>query len=266
MKDVIETQYRNEDRAIFGMGPYQLRKGFEHFLVNDLKWSGLTAVQRLNKIKKFQKADMISWKDYVTITAPAALQCRALSVTAMESGITKVPAVILAMFEKANELLRQEDLIVKKPGVDGGLYTAAGHRNQIYCVKPGKGGSFKCDQNCVNATTKICEHTVAVAEKYGKLADLITWYKRSKSGASIIKMALDGAPKTAGRKPSTIKRSNRERPSTTLLVDLLEDCNDQLEQSSNQNDVPPMQISTDHPINNIVLNNALYQPAIIQQN
>ena len=79
-------------------------------------------------------------------------------------------------------------------------------------------------------------------------------------------MALGGAPKTAGRKPSTRKRSNRKRPSTTSLVDLLEDCNDQLEQSSNQNDVPPMQISTAHPVNHIVSNNALYQPPIIQQN
>ena len=133
VRDVIEAQYRNEDRAIFGMGQYQLRKGFEHFLVNDLKWSGLTAVQRLNKIKKFQKADMISWKDYVTITAPAALQCSTLSVTAMESGITKVPNVILAMFEKVNELLWHEDFIVKKPGADDGSYIAADHRNQIYC-------------------------------------------------------------------------------------------------------------------------------------
>ena len=37
LKDVIEPQYWNEDRAIFGMGSYQLRKGFEHFLVNNLK-------------------------------------------------------------------------------------------------------------------------------------------------------------------------------------------------------------------------------------
>ena len=48
VKDVIKTQYRNEDRVIFGKGPYQLRKGFEHFLVNDLKWSSLTVVQRLS--------------------------------------------------------------------------------------------------------------------------------------------------------------------------------------------------------------------------
>ena len=99
----------------------------------------------------------------------------ALFVAAMESGITKVLIVFLAtMFEKANELLQYEDLIVKKPGADDGSYIVAGHTNQIYCVTPGKGGSFKCDQNCVNATTKICEHTIAVAEKYGKLADFIT--------------------------------------------------------------------------------------------
>ena len=65
-------------------------------------------------------------------------------------------------------------------------------------------------------------------------------------------MALGGAPKTAGRKPSTRKRSNHKRPSTISVVDLLEDCNDQLEQSLNQNDVPPMQISTAHPVNHVV--------------
>ena len=161
------------------------------------------------------------------------------------------------MFEKANELLQHEDLIVKKPGADDGSYIVAGHTNQIYCVTPGKGGSFKCDQNCVNATTQICEDTIAVAEKYGKLADFITWYKRSKSGASIIKMVLLGAPKTAGRMPSTRKRSNRKRPSTNSLVGLLEDCDVQLEQSSNQNDVPPVQISTARPVNHNVLNNVL---------
>ena len=26
VKDVLETQYRNEDRAVFGKGPYRLKK------------------------------------------------------------------------------------------------------------------------------------------------------------------------------------------------------------------------------------------------
>ena len=78
----------------------------------------MTAVQRLSKVKEFQKEVMRSQKDYVTITAPAAPQGSELSVTVMESGITKMSIVILAtMLEKANELLWHEDLIVKKPGV-----------------------------------------------------------------------------------------------------------------------------------------------------
>ena len=86
-------------------------------------------------------------------------------------------------------MLRHEDPIVKKPCVDDGSSIVAGHANQIYCATPGKGGPFNCDWNCVNASAKICEHTIAVAEKYGKLPDFITWYKRSKSGVSITKMA-----------------------------------------------------------------------------
>ena len=97
-----------------------------------------------------------SRKDYVRITAPAAPQCSALPVIVIEGGITRVPIVILAtIFEKPNELLRHEDLIVKKPGADDRSYIVAGHTKQIYCVTPGKRGSFKCDRNCVNASTKI---------------------------------------------------------------------------------------------------------------
>ena len=156
VKDVIVTQYRNEDRAVCGKGTYQLRKGFEYFLVNDLKWSSMTAVQRLNKIKEFQKADMRSQKDYVTITAPDAPQCSALSALPWKVRSLEVSIVILAtMFEKANELLRHEDLTVKMSGTDGGSYIVANHKNQIYSVTSGKGGSFKCDQNCVNACAKI---------------------------------------------------------------------------------------------------------------
>ena len=76
-------------------------------------------------------------------------------------------------------------------------------------------------------------------------------------------MALGGAPKTAGRKPSTRKRSNYKRPSTISVVDLLEDCNDQLERSLNQNDVPPMEISAAHPVNHMVCINQLLFNRII---
>ena len=53
---------QNEDRTVFGKGPYNLRKGFEKYYVNDSKWGQLTAQQRLTKIKEFRNVCM-SGKD-----------------------------------------------------------------------------------------------------------------------------------------------------------------------------------------------------------
>ena len=48
-------QFKNEDRAVFGKGPYKLQKGFEKYYVNDFKWGQLTAQQRLTKNKGILK-------------------------------------------------------------------------------------------------------------------------------------------------------------------------------------------------------------------
>ena len=49
VNEVINTQFRNEDRAVSGKGPYRLRKGFQRYLVDDFQWGQLTAQQRLRK-------------------------------------------------------------------------------------------------------------------------------------------------------------------------------------------------------------------------
>ena len=37
VREIIKMQFRNEDRAVFGRGPYNLRKGFEKYYVNNFK-------------------------------------------------------------------------------------------------------------------------------------------------------------------------------------------------------------------------------------
>jgi hypothetical protein len=115
------------------------------------------------------------------------------------------------MFDKAASLLQQQNFVTPKPGAQDGSYIVAGHSNQIYCVTPGKGGSLKCDQKCPNTTTKICEHTLAVAEKRGSLNDFITWFKRSKAGPSVTKMALNAGPKSAGKKTKLQKKIQQQK-------------------------------------------------------
>ena len=104
-----------------------------------------------------------------------------LPVTTSTSGVTTVPMPILsAMFDKANRLLQASSHMVPKPGASDGSFIVAGHANTFHVVTPGKGSSLKCDKSCVNSTTSICEHVLAVAQVRGTLKEFLTWYKKSK--------------------------------------------------------------------------------------
>ena len=95
--------------------------------------------------------------------------------------------------------------------------------NKIHIVTPGKGGSIKCDQSCINSSTKICEHVLAVAQVRGTINEFLAYYKRSKQGPNLLEMSLGSAPKSAGRKPSHRKKSNKQKPVITEVRNLLDD-------------------------------------------
>ena len=125
------------------------------------------------------------------------------------------------MFEKASSLIQTDGLVIPKPGSSDGSYLVAETCNRIFCVKSGKGGSFKCDRTCTNSTTNIREHVIAVAEKCGKLPDFVQWFRRSKSRPSLTALALHDAPKLVGKKPSNRKGTNKRKAEIESTVDLL---------------------------------------------
>ena len=104
VKEVINTQFRNEDRAVFGEGPYRLRNGFERYSVNDFQWGQLTAQQRLRKVDVFRKANMY------------ASQCsskQGLWLSPEDCKIDKVRLSILeVMFEKDASLIQTNGSVI----------------------------------------------------------------------------------------------------------------------------------------------------------
>ena len=145
-----------------------------------------------------------------------------LPVTASTCGITTVPMPILtAMFDKANHFLQMSSNVVPKPGASDGSFIVAGHGNTIHIVTPGKGASLRCDRACVNCSTNTCEHVLAVAQVRGKFQEFLNWYRASKKGPKLVKMALGTGPKNAGKKTSRRKRTNKGKPEVTKVVDLL---------------------------------------------
>ena len=157
LKEVINTQFRNENRAVFRSGPYRLRKGFERYSVHDFQWRQLTARQRVRKVDAFKKATMNDKEEFLEQYSSRCSSKQGLSLSAKDCKIDKVPLSILeVMLEKAASLIQTDRLNIPKPGSSDGSYIVAGTCNWIFGVTPGKGGSFKCDHTCINSRTKIC--------------------------------------------------------------------------------------------------------------
>lgn len=233
IQGIIAQQFNNEDRAVFGRGPYTVKEGFKHLLVNDAKWGSMTIEQRKGSIEKFwhtgiegKKMSMEHIADMTSLltstTSCTTKKHAKLSLTAEESGIKTIPFSILeTMFDKANVLLAAQGYVVPRPGATDGSYIVAGHSNKTYPVTPGRGGSMTCDRSCTNKTTNLCEHVLAVAETRGQLIELLAWYKRAKKRPKLTDMALQSGPKTAGKKLSKRKKSNAKKAQIDHFVDLL---------------------------------------------
>ena len=54
----METQLRNDGRAVLGKGQYEIRKEFQHLAVNDQQWSKLRKEGRMRKLETHMKSSM----------------------------------------------------------------------------------------------------------------------------------------------------------------------------------------------------------------
>ena len=227
IKDIVETQQRNEDRAVFGKGQYRLREEFQHLSVDDHHRSQLSHLQMKKKLSLYLKAGMKEKKN-VMAEVPEDENEEKRSVSEFEmavrsSNILNVPGPILdGMISKAGDLLSSPANVIQTPGATDGSYVVAGSANKIHSVKPGRGGSWTCDRTCINRSTKICEHTLAVAHVSGTLKEFLIWFGRTRKRPNMMGMVEDGGPKSAGKKRSTRKRSNIKSRPINEYVDIFD--------------------------------------------
>ena len=217
-------QYRNEERAALGKGPYRISPRFKALENPESKWATLTHQQRMSMLEKFKNAGMDSAKSLVdeTIGQQELRSTLKLSIAPENSGIKTVPMPVLQiMFEKAKYLLQKKGLVVPKPGATDGSYIVAGNANNVYTVTPRKGNSLKCDKACVNAKSKICKHVLAVAEHIGVLSEFLKWFTSSKSGPSFSSIALVTTKQNVGKEGSKKKRSIMTKPPVVEVCDII---------------------------------------------
>ena len=170
IKEMVENQQRNEDHAVYRKGQYRLREEFQHLGVDDYQRSKLMPLQLKKKLALYLNADMEEKKD---VTAELINENQNVETTSLSDIDTAVqsanilnvpPSIIDRMTLKATNLLGTPGNVIPKPSATDESYIVAGRANKVHSVKPGKGGSWTCDRVCINSSTKMCEHTLAVAQ------------------------------------------------------------------------------------------------------
>ncbi len=58
VKQLVKLQQNNEERAVFGKGPYDLADQFKHLAVSDHMWGKLSHPQKSSKVNKFLLSGM----------------------------------------------------------------------------------------------------------------------------------------------------------------------------------------------------------------
>ena len=53
VKEIIETQFRNEDRAVLGRGPYKLTEKFDHLAIDNERWAKMNHAHREAQFPRF---------------------------------------------------------------------------------------------------------------------------------------------------------------------------------------------------------------------
>lgn len=141
-----------------------------------------------------------------------------LSISAEDSGICTVPLVTLsAMWDKASELLSQENGIILAPGDNTKARMVLSYsQNTPHPVRSHSDGRYLCESHCIQwMSSQICSHTLAVAEHNGDLMNFLQWYIKSGQNPNISALGLSGLPRGRGQKGGKPKRQRSKVPPTT---------------------------------------------------
>ena len=127
----------------------------------------------------------------------------ALTVSFGEVQIPGIPeATVEGIWLKAAALISKSDAIVSAPGGTNSWLVESTTGNQPHFVTKEKSGRFKCGDGCkMCLSTRMCAHSVAVADPLNLLPSSLDWHKKCKGASvSLPGMILSDTPKGAGKK------------------------------------------------------------------
>ena len=129
----------------------------------------------------------------------------------------------IQIWSNVQQHLSDPSAICKSPGKEDAWLVKSSKGNRPHYVKLSKSNRcnrYICDSDCLAyKSSKICAHSVAIAQKNNHLESFLKWFKSQKPQLSLTKLAESGKPSTSGKKGPHQKASAKK--GTKFIRDIL---------------------------------------------
>ena len=236
MRELIMEQRSEVEKAVAGLGEYNLTSAYQNLGVETKRWFLKTEAQR--KRAKFMTAKLVESVESqeAVSTVPCSAQdggscSRERSLPFKDNPLrsTSLPQYTQdSMWKKVQGYLDDPTSYTSAPGVTNKscmLVKSASGTKPHFVQRSGK-SKYKCDGDCLmfKSTNGICSHTLLVAALNDEVCLFICNYSKSKAPVNYVQLAQHGLP-LGGRKPSS-KRKGASKKTTAGIRQLIQNANE----------------------------------------
>ena len=201
IEHMIDNQKKEIEKAVVGIGEYQIDSDYKHLLVPARKFYQMTGKQKERRINAFFTNPLVKE------TRKDDAQTCSNDLSSQPPLLDHLPSYVAEKIQAESEkLTANKSCIVASPGCASGMEWVVQsfddkHR-QPYFVECRATGQILCEKSCtLYSSCKVCAHTVAVARRTCSLEKYMVWFQKQRGSLNVSSLADVHMPKGAGKKP-----------------------------------------------------------------
>ena len=230
MKDLFEEQKQEIEKAMIGVGEYQLLPAYSNLEIPHSQWFKKSEKQRHRLIERFMNSAVRGGENVDVKTTEACTEDQSGDAVVSETQdapstsnplqCTELPVGIQsAMWNKVQKYLEDKSSYTKAPGMldySCVLVKSASSTKPHFVERTGN-GRYKCDKECLmfKSTNGVCAHCLLVANLNGEVDTFIQMYSRTKNPINYTQLAQHGLP-VGGKKPSSKRKASSKKTTAKI--------------------------------------------------
>ena len=221
MKNLVEQQQRELEKAIVCTGEYMLRQPFKALEVDPARFFRMNEGQRshyLNIFNTYSLNEAASATNEASQSGKGKQKANKSSITATALSLEPTPEEASALlslpleslqgiWKKAVELNSNPQAVSSMPG--GGVkdcFVLSKSSMMPHAVTV-KDSVYRCDSRCLHfQSLALCAHTITAAHKQGDLPRFLNFLSTKKMQPNLYRLAKHGMPGGAGKKGGVLPR------------------------------------------------------------